>query len=95
MQGKWGLGCKWEKYYWCGYVETNPEGKVTVLWNPQGKTMSTVAKNKPDIIIRGNQKGTSVLIDTAISGVRNVNEKEAEKLSYTKNLLQKNDVCVM
>jgi len=76
-------------------VETNPESKVTVLWNPQGKTVSTVAKNKPDIIIRGNQKETSVLLDTAISGVRNVMEKDAEVLSYTKSLPQKYDVCVM
>jgi len=76
-------------------VETNPECKVTVLWNPQRKTLSTVAKNKPDIIIRGNQKETSVLIDTAISGIRNVIEKDAEKLSYTKSLPQKYDVCVM
>lgn len=75
-------------------MDTYPEGKVTVLLNPHGKSMSTVAKNKPDIIIRGNQNGTSVLIDTAMSGVRNVIEKEAEKLSY-KNLPQKYDVCVM
>lgn len=76
-------------------METNCEGKVTVLSNPQVKTMSTVTKNKPDIIIRGNQKETSVLIGNSILGVRNVIEKEAEKLSYTQNLPQKYDVCVM
>jgi hypothetical protein len=34
-------------------------------------------------------------METAISGVRNVMEKETEKLSYAKNLPQKYDVCVM
>jgi len=57
--------------------------------------VSIFTKNKPVIIISSNQKGTSVLIDTAISGVRNMIEKEAEKFSYTKNLPQKYDVCVM
>ena len=39
----------------------------------------TICNNKPDIIIRGNEKGTWMLIDVAISGHRNVTKKEAEK----------------
>ena len=36
--------------------------------------------NKPDIIIRDNEKGTCMLIDIAISGDRNVIKKEAKKI---------------
>jgi hypothetical protein len=35
--------------------------------------------NKPDIIIRDNKRGTCMSIDVAISGDRNVIEKEADK----------------
>jgi len=40
--------------------------------------------NKPDIIIRDNEKGTCMLIDVAISG--NVMKKEAEKILKYKDL---------
>jgi len=43
------------------------------------RTDRTIANNKPDIIIRDNDKGTCVLIDVAIPGDRNVIKKEAEK----------------
>ena len=36
--------------------------------------------NKPDTIIRDNEKGTCMLIDVAISGDRNGNRKEAENI---------------
>jgi len=39
------------------------------------KTDRTIPNNKPDIIIRGNEKGTCMLIDVAISGERNVIKK--------------------
>jgi hypothetical protein len=42
----------------------------------------TIPNNKPDIIIRDNEKGTCMLIDTAILGDRNVIKKEAEILKY-------------
>ena len=42
--------------------------------------------NKPDIIIRDNEKGTCMLIDIAISGDRNVIKKEAEKILKYKDL---------
>ena len=47
-------------------AETSQGGKGTVLWNQQVQTGRTVASNKPDIIIRYNEKGTCMLIDVAI-----------------------------
>jgi hypothetical protein len=44
------------------------------------QTDRTISNNKPDIIIRDNEKGTCILIDVAISGDRNVIKKEAEKI---------------
>ena len=48
-------------------------------------TDRTIPNNKPDIINRGNEKGTCMLIDDAISGHRNVIKKEAEKILKYKN----------
>jgi hypothetical protein len=42
------------------------------------KTDRTISNNKPDIITRYIEKGTCLLIHTAISGDRNVIKKEAE-----------------
>ena len=42
------------------------KGKVNRLWNQQVQTDRTVASNKPDIIIRDNEKGTCVLVDGAM-----------------------------
>jgi len=71
-------------------VETSQGGKVTIFWNQQVQTDRTIPNNKPDIIIRDNEKGTCMLIDVAISGDRNVFKKEAEKIlkykrSYNRN----------
>jgi len=63
-------------------VETSQGGKVTILWNQQVQTDRTVPNNKPDIIVRDNEKVTFMLIDVAISGDRNVIKKEAEKILY-------------
>jgi len=49
-------------------VETGQGGNVTILWNQQVQTDRTIPNNKPDIIIRGNEKRTCMLIDVAISG---------------------------
>ena len=46
----------------------------------------TIPNNKPDIIIRDNEKGTCMLIDVVISGDRNVVKKEAEKILKYKDL---------
>ena len=61
-------------------VETSQGGKVTILWNQQVQTDRTIPNNKPDIVIRDNEKGTCMLIDVVISGDRNVIKKEAEKI---------------
>jgi len=68
-------------------VKTSQRGKVTVLWNQQVQTDRTIPHNKPDIIIRGNEKGTCMLIDVANSGDRNVFKKEAEKILKHKDLI--------
>ena len=39
-------------------VETSQGGNVTILWNQQVQTDRTIPNNKPDIIIRDNEKGT-------------------------------------
>jgi hypothetical protein len=39
----------------------------------------TVPNNKPDIIIRDNERGTYMLIDVAISGDRNVIKKKLRR----------------
>jgi hypothetical protein len=63
--------------------------KVTILWNQQVQTDRTIPENKPDIIIRDNEKGTCVLIDVAIPGDRNVMKKEAEKiLKYEDHIIE-------
>jgi len=67
-------------------VETSPGGKVAILWNQQVQTDRTIPNNKPDIIIRDNEKRTCILIDVAISGDRNVIEKEVEKILKYKDL---------
>jgi len=85
------LGVKLENKPWYDHapksVETIHECKVTILWNQQVRTDRTIPNNKPDIIIRDNKKGTRMLIDVAISGDRNVLEKEAEKLLKYKDLI--------
>ena len=46
----------------------------------------TIIINKPDLIVRDNEKGTCMLIDVAISGDRNVIKKKAEKILKYKDL---------
>jgi len=60
-------------------VETSQGGKVTILWNQQVQTDRTIPNNKPDIMIRDNEKGTRRLIDVAISGDRNVIKKKPRR----------------
>jgi len=68
-------------------VQTSQGGKVTNhMWNQQIQTDRTISNNKPDIIIRDNEKGTCLLIDVANSGDRNVIKKEAEKILKYKDL---------
>ena len=62
------------------------EAQVTILCNQQVQTDRTIPNNKPDIIVRDNEKETCMLIDVAISGDRNVIKKEAEKVLKYKDL---------
>jgi hypothetical protein len=77
-------GVHMDKKHWYEHVpksvETNQGGKVTIVWSQQVQTDRTIPNNKPDIIIRDNEKGTCMLIDVAIYGDRNVIKKEAEKI---------------
>ena len=52
------------------------------------QTDKSTPNNKPDIIIRDNEKRTCILIDVTISGDRNVIKKEAE------NVLKYQDVTI-
>jgi hypothetical protein len=85
------LGVKLDSELWYEHVpksvETGQVGKVTVLWNQQVQTDRTTPNNKPDIIIRDNEKGTCMLIDIVIPGDRNVIKKEAEKILKYKDLI--------
>jgi len=83
-------GVQLDKKHWYEHVpksvETGQRGNVTILWNQQIQTDRTIPNNKPDIIIRDNEKRTCMLIDVAISGDRNVIKKEAEKILKYKDL---------
>jgi hypothetical protein len=83
-------GVKLDKNRWYEHVqksvETGQGGKVTILWNQQVQTDRTIPNNKPDIIIRDNEKRTRMLMDFAISGDRNVIKKETEKNSKIQRL---------
>jgi hypothetical protein len=50
------------------------------------QTDRTIPNNKPDIIICGNEKGTCVLVDVAVSGDRSVITKKAEEILICKYL---------
>jgi hypothetical protein len=59
-------------------LETGQGGIVTILRHQQVQTDRTIPNNKPDIIIRDNEKRTCMLINVAVSGDRNVIKKEAK-----------------
>ena len=81
---------KLDKTHWYEHVpklvETGQGIKITILWNQQVQTNRAIPNNKPDIIIRDNEKRTCMLIDVAISGDRKVIKKEAEKILKYKDL---------
>jgi len=59
-------GIKLDSEHWYGHVsisvEPSREDKVTILWNQQVPTDRTIPNNKPKIIIRGNERGTCIVI---------------------------------
>jgi len=67
-------------------VETGQGCNVTILWNQQFQSDRTKPNNKPNCIIRNNEKKTCMLIDVAISGDRNVIKKGFEKILKYKDL---------
>ena len=83
LQHMQGNGVQLDKKHWYEHVpksvETGQGGKVTILWNQQVQTDRTIPNNKPDIIIRDNEKGTCVFIDVAISADRNVIKKKPRR----------------
>jgi hypothetical protein len=68
-------------------VATSHEVKMIMLRCQQVQTDRTIHNNKPDSIIRDNEKGTYVLMDGAISGDRNVIKKAAENILKYKHLI--------
>jgi len=77
------------------YNDNNNNNNITILWNQLVQTDRTIPNNKPDFIIRDNEKGTCMLTDVAISGDRNVIKKEAEKILKYKDLKYKYSACGM
>jgi hypothetical protein len=65
----------------------NNNNNNSIFWNQQVQTDRTIPNNKPDIIIRDNEKGTCVQIDVATPGDRNVIQKEAEKIPKCEDLI--------
>jgi hypothetical protein len=67
-------------------AETSQGGKITISCDQQLQTDISIPNNKPDIIIRDNEKGTCVVMEVGISGDRNVIKKEAEKILKCKDV---------
>jgi len=84
-------GLKLDNEHWYDHVpksvETSHEVKVTIVWNQQLQTDTTILNNKPDIMISDNEKGACVLTDVAISRDRYVIKREAEKFLKNKHLI--------
>jgi hypothetical protein len=85
------LGVKLDSDLWNKHapksVETSQVGKVSILWNQKVQTDRTIPNDKPDIIIRDDEKGTCMLIGVAIPGDINVIKKETEKILKYKDLI--------
>jgi len=50
-------------------VEPSRESKVSFLCSQQVKNDRTIPNNKPDIIVRDNEKGTYMFLDVVISEI--------------------------
>jgi len=66
--------------------ETSHEHKVPITYNQQVQANRTTSNNKLDIKNHDNEKGACMLIEVAISGVRNVIKKEVEMILKYKDL---------
>ena len=57
------------------------EGKnVTILWNFTVQTDRKIDGNRPDIIIKNNEKRTCIIINVAVPSDQNISLKEFQKL---------------
>ena len=76
-------GVQLDKKHWYEHVpkpvETGQGHNVTILWNQQVQSDRTIPNNKPDIIIRDDEKRTCMFMDIAILGNRNVIKKKPRK----------------
>jgi hypothetical protein len=67
---------KINKEHWYEIAWKSAEGrqkdKLTISWHRKAPTERTIPSSEPDIVIRDNEKGRCMLIDTAISEDRNV-----------------------
>jgi hypothetical protein len=76
-------GVQLDKKHWYEHVpksvETGQQGKVTILLYQQMQTDRTIPNNKPNIIIRDNEKRTYMFIDVAVSEDRNVKKKKPRR----------------
>jgi hypothetical protein len=80
------IGVQLDKKHWYEHVpksvETTEGGKITILWKQQVQTDRTIPNNKPDIIIRDNEKGPCMLIDVAISGDRKLQFAVSQPINF-------------
>ena len=87
MQGNKGATGQKTLVQTCTKISSNKSRRQgDILWNQQVKTDRTAPNNKPDNIIRDNEKGRCMLIDVAIPGDRNMFKKESEKILKYKDL---------
>jgi len=81
-------GVQLDKKHWYEQVPnsvvTNQGGKVTMLWNQQLQTDRTIPNNKPDIIIRDNEKRNNRCSNPRRD--KNEIKKEARKILKYKDL---------
>jgi len=75
---------RWQKYVPISVV-TGLGRKVTLFWNQQLQTEETIPNNKPDIVIRDNEKETSLLIGSVVKKI-NVIKQDDKKILQFKHL---------
>ena len=76
------------KEQWCEYeLETVTENdSITILWEMPIHTDSTIAANRPDIVLKNKEDKTCLLIDMTILLDTNTSVKSMENLTKYKEL---------
>ena len=67
-------------------VETGHEGTVTIVWDQQVQSDTTIADNKPNILIRDHEKGTRLLFDMTCEETEMWSVKKLGRSSNRKTL---------